>query len=270
VIVRLGTRGVISQVELDTSHFKGNFPDAAALEGCDAPAAELESLTDPKREWTTILPETPLKAHTRHRFEKELAPAGAVTHVRLRNFPDGGISRMRLHGTPALPAALTALNEESPEEAAAELLRCCGSVRWAAGVAALRPFASHLDLFAGAEQLLDTLTREDWLEAFAAHPRIGDRAALAARFGSTRAWAEGEQASALTAPDALLDELAAGNAAYEKRFGHVFLICATGLPAFRMLASLKERMTNPHDIELATAADEQRRITRLRLARLLA
>jgi allantoicase len=230
----------------------------------------LESLTDPRREWTTLVPESPLAAHTIHAFEKELAAASPATHIRLRIYPDGGVSRLRLHGEMAPPAALNRLNEASRDDASAELLKCCGSRRWAARLADLRPFASHLDLLSAADQVFSKLDDGDWLEAFAAHPRIGDRAAIASRFGETRSWAEGEQAGALVAPDAVLDELARGNQAYEERFGHVFLICATGQSAFRMLASLRDRLANPPDIELQIAADEQRRISRLRLEKLLA
>jgi 2-oxo-4-hydroxy-4-carboxy-5-ureidoimidazoline decarboxylase len=151
-----------------------------------------------------------------------------------------------------------------------ELLRACGATRWAERLVGSRPFASHLDLLATAENAFDLLAEADWLEAFGAHPKIGDRASLAAKFASTAAWAEGEQAGTASASEKELDELAQGNEEYEKRFGFLFIVCATGQPAFRMLASLRDRMTNPRDIELGIAADEQRRITRLRLEKLLA
>jgi len=110
----------------------------------------------------------------------------------------------------------------------------------------------------------------DLHEAFGAHPRIGDRAALAARFADTRAWAESEQAGALEAEGAVLDELAEKNRAYEERFGFIFIVCATGLLAAQMLASLRERLRNPRDVELVIAAEEQKKITLLRLAKALA
>lgn len=269
VIVRLGSRGAITEALVDTNHFKGNFPAACALEVCDAPGAETEALTDAARAWRPLLPESPLSAHAEHRFAKELLAAGPATHARLRIFPDGGVSRLRLFGRPALPEPLARLNAASSADAEAALLRCCGARRWAVGVATARPFDSHLELFAAGENAFDGLGESDWLEALRAHPKIGDRAALAARFAGTAAWAEGEQSGAREAPDEVLDALAKGNTEYDARFGFPFVVCATGQAAFRMLASLHERLPNPRDIELGIAADEQRRITRLRIGKLL-
>jgi allantoicase len=97
-VVRLGRPGVVSLVEIDTNHFKGNYPDRASLEGCLASDGAWETA-----EWREILPETRLKPHHRHRFSKELRRGGPVSHVRLNIFPDGGISRLRVHGTVARP-----------------------------------------------------------------------------------------------------------------------------------------------------------------------
>jgi allantoicase len=103
-IVRLGTPGIVSKVEIDTNHYKGNYPDRASLEGCLAPGASVERLRTAT--WSTILGEVKLAANKRHFFAgKRLASVGAVSHVRLNIFPDGGVSRLRIHGTPALPAA---------------------------------------------------------------------------------------------------------------------------------------------------------------------
>lgn len=100
-IVRLGAPGVLTRVEIDTSHFKGNYPDTASLEGCLAPGTAVEALA--AADWQTILPASKLEAHTRHFFSTArrsgLARTGPVSHVRLNIFPDGGISRLRLHGT---------------------------------------------------------------------------------------------------------------------------------------------------------------------------
>ncbi len=98
VILRLGAAGTLKKIEVDTNHFKGNYPDSCLLEGVHMPAASPERLADEFTPWVTILPQTKLKAHTRHRFEKELAPHGPVTHVRLNIYPDGGVSRLRLWG----------------------------------------------------------------------------------------------------------------------------------------------------------------------------
>jgi allantoicase len=98
-IVRLGTPGSITGIEIDTNHFKGNYPDSASIEGCLAPGATLESLASAA--WTELLPQVKLKAHHRHFFSRELGRAGPISHVRLNIFPDGGVSRLRVHGTVA-------------------------------------------------------------------------------------------------------------------------------------------------------------------------
>jgi allantoicase len=95
-IVRLGTRGTIRLVEIDTSHFKGNFPESFSLEACDIAPPGIEDLAT--ADWREALPRTKLEADTLHRYEKEIKPAGGVTHVRFNIFPDGGVSRLRIFG----------------------------------------------------------------------------------------------------------------------------------------------------------------------------
>jgi allantoicase len=97
-IVRLGTAGLITRVEIDTNHFKGNYPEAASIEGCCLPGARLDVLTSPATVWREVLRRSRLKAHHRHYFARELIAPDPVTHVRLNMFPDGGISRLRIHG----------------------------------------------------------------------------------------------------------------------------------------------------------------------------
>jgi allantoicase len=96
-VVRLGAAGLLTQVEIDTNHFKGNYPDQASVEGCLRPGASLDELTS--SDWAEILPSTKLRAHHRHLFAKELLHRGPFSHVRLNIFPDGGVSRLRVHGT---------------------------------------------------------------------------------------------------------------------------------------------------------------------------
>lgn len=97
-IIRLGATGMVSKVEIDTNHYKGNYPDRASLEGCLAPGASTERLHTAV--WSTILPETKLSANKRHFYSgKQLQQVGAVSHVRLNIFPDGGVSRLRIYGT---------------------------------------------------------------------------------------------------------------------------------------------------------------------------
>lgn len=93
-IIRLGKRGRLRRLEVDTSHFKGNFPESCSLEGCDAAGeAELETGV----EWREVLPRTRLQAHTRHHFEGEIGDVGPLTHLRFHIYPDGGVSRLRAY-----------------------------------------------------------------------------------------------------------------------------------------------------------------------------
>ncbi len=166
-------------------------------------------------------------------------------------------------------AALSELNDWPAEKAEAELRRCCACAAWARRVASRRPFADEAALLGAAQEEWDRSTSADWLEAFRGHPRIGDRKALKAKFAATRAWASGEQSGVDRAGEDVLDALAAGNQDYEAKFGHIFIVCATGKSAPEMLALLRERLKNDPETERAVAAAEQAKITRLRLQKLL-
>lgn len=98
-IIKLGRPGQIHRVEVDTSHFKGNFPESCLLEACNADGVAAEALADPTTTWGTVLPRTKLQAHTRHFFDKELLDTGVASHLRFSIFPDGGVSRLRVYGT---------------------------------------------------------------------------------------------------------------------------------------------------------------------------
>jgi len=156
------------------------------------------------------------------------------------------------------PAEL--LNGLAPEAAERELLRCCGSTRWARRMTAARLFASDGALLATADKTWWELDPGDWLEAFAAHPRIGER-----RGGD---WSAEEQSGMDEASKRLAAEIRDGNRTYEEKFGHVFLVCATGLSAAEMAGALVRRLDNDPETELRTAAAEQAKITRLRLEKL--
>ena len=158
---------------------------------------------------------------------------------------------------------LDRFNQLSDEEAAAQLLAVCHSRRWAKEMAAGRPYADLAALQRAADEVWLGLGPEDWLEAFAAHPRIGEAG------GASADWSRQEQAGVGGATD-VKERLARGNADYEARFGHVFLISAAGRDATEILAALTERLGNDPATELRVAADEHRRITRLRLERLMA
>ena len=99
VIIRLGRPGQIRRLEVDTSYFKGNFPESCSLEACNARGVSDEHLNNEKISWRSVLPRTKLQAHTRHFFEQEILEGGAASHIRFNIFPDGGVSRLRVYGT---------------------------------------------------------------------------------------------------------------------------------------------------------------------------
>jgi len=105
IILQLGLPGAIRKIEVDTNHFKGNYPDTCSIEGCRAPGAATDVLTSSAPQWREILPMTKLQAHTRHFFERELSPIGDCTHIRLNIYPDGGVSRLRVWGMPSFRGA---------------------------------------------------------------------------------------------------------------------------------------------------------------------
>ena len=170
---------------------------------------------------------------------------------------------------PAGIDGLSRLNKFSAERAYVELLRCCGSSRWAKTMAERRPFRSAAQLFGAARATWESLQKDDWLEAFTHHPRIGDVDALREKFKSTADWAAGEQAGAAAASEEILKQLASGNREYEAKFGYIFIVCATGKSAAEMLSLLKFRLPHSPAVELRVAATEQAKITRLRLEKLL-
>jgi 2-oxo-4-hydroxy-4-carboxy-5-ureidoimidazoline decarboxylase len=155
-----------------------------------------------------------------------------------------------------------------PDEARALLRACCGSSRWVERMIERRPFGSEEAMLSAAREEWFALEPADWMEAFAAHPKIGDRNGLRSRSAETRHLAAREQAGVDGAPENVLSALAAGNAAYEKKFGYIFIVCATGLTAAEMLAKLRDRLANDPLTELRMAADEQAKITGVRLKRL--
>ena len=268
-IIRLAAAGTIERLEIDTTHFKGNAPGRCTVEGVHAPGTAASELAG----WRMLLG-SPLLPHTRHVFDDELRRVGPVTHLRLSVFPDGGVARLRAHGELAVDATgptagpvagVTRLNALAASEASAALRRCCGSSRWAEAMAAARPFEDVPALLRLAERTWWALDEAAHREAFAAHPRIGETKTPAA---GDAAWSAGEQRAA-AADDQLLAELAEANRAYVDRHGFVFIVCATGRTAEAMLADLRARTPSPSADELRTAAEEQIKITRLRLHKLL-
>lgn len=160
------------------------------------------------------------------------------------------------------------LDRAAEEEARSLLAACCGSRRWVDRMLGRRPFLSREALLDAARDEWFALSPADWREAFSHHPKIGDRDSLRRRFAATRHLSEKEQAGVAGATDDVLAALAEGNAAYESKFGYIFIVCATGRSAGEMLAILRARLGNDPDTEVRTAAGEQAKITELRLAAL--
>lgn len=274
VIVRLGVPGIAEKVEVDTAHFKGNFPESCSLDALYAESAADEGALGNSTAWQPLLARQPLKPNARHVFAKQLLSSAPSTHVLFNIFPDGGISRLRIFGRPERAQdrlhGLDLLNHLSRQKAVAAFLDCCGSKKWAEQMAARRPFASASALFECAKIIWASLDRNDWLAAFRHHPAIGAKKAARRRSAKARQWSNGEQSVAQKAPEDELRVLAAANQAYHAAFGYVFLICATGKTTEEILKSLQQRLSNDPEAELKIAAEEQCKITRLRLEKLLA
>jgi allantoinase len=174
-----------------------------------------------------------------HHGEFSASPAGTILY--------GGLRR---------------LNVAHADEAIADFLRCCGSTKWAARMESRRPYTSVGQLLEQADRTWHESTAEDWLEAFHAHPRIGE--------SSKSKWSQEEQSGARSAAIGVQTQLAEGNRIYYERFGFIFIICASGKGADELLAALRSRMTNDRETEMRNAAGQQRLITRLRLLKLVA
>jgi 2-oxo-4-hydroxy-4-carboxy-5-ureidoimidazoline decarboxylase len=169
--------------------------------------------------------------------------------------------RMVNFSPPASP--LAAFNAAPPEGAERDLLACCASGRFAKAIADGRPYQDPDALSAAVDTAFAALSWNDIVESMNAHPRIGDRPAEAG-------WSAAEQSGAAAASDQVRQGLAEGNLGYEQRFGHVFLICASGLSGQQMLDQLRTRLKNDPQAERTVVRRELQKITQLRLAKLLA
>lgn len=166
-------------------------------------------------------------------------------------------------------AAVARLDALSPDDAAAALRACCGSSRWVRAMVDARPFGGAAGLFEAAERLWSETGEDDWREAFRSHPRIGETKAAAGQSDPERRWSSQEQRGAAAASEEARRALAEVNRDYEARFGHIYLVCATGRSAEELLAIARARLGNDPATELRVAASEQMKITRLRLEKLL-
>lgn len=164
---------------------------------------------------------------------------------------------------------LKQINQAAKETAEAEFTNCCGSQTWARMMTEARPFAGVAALINQAEQIWLNLDAQDRLEAFAAHPKIGAKKAASTQSAQSAEWSHTEQSGTQTAADSLRDELDEANRLYEEKFGFIFIVCATGKSAEEMLDLCRRRVCNDADSEIRIAADEQKKITEIRLKKLL-
>ena len=171
--------------------------------------------------------------------------------------------------TYAIYKNLAEINELPTEEALKTFLDCCGSRRWAETMTGARPFPTLERLFHLAEETWFSLSTVDHLEAFAAHPKIGDRKPGDRQGERAAAWSSSEQSAVDQANTNTTAELAEINRLYHDKFGFIFIVCATGKSAEEMLAIAKARIRNSIETELKIAAEEQNKITRIRLEKLL-
>ena len=146
---------------------------------------------------------------------------------------------------------------------------CCGASKWTEQMINSCPFQNKNELLKMAEETWFSLSGQDWLEAFSHHPKIGNIRSLQSKFQKTAKLSESEQKGISHVSEDLLKEIEEGNQLYEKKFGYIFIVCATGKTAEEMLALLNERLKNDPEAELLTAAKEQNKIIQLRLGNLL-
>jgi len=161
------------------------------------------------------------------------------------------------------------LNQLSVSQLKETLTTCCGSSAWVDEMAQIFPVESNESLFEQSEIIWFGLNESDWREAFSHHPKIGDINSLREKFANTKAWAEGEQSGVSAASQQVLENLAEGNRLYEEKFGYIFIVCATGKTADEMLEILNARLPNTPEAELLIAAQEQHKITKIRLEKLV-
>jgi 2-oxo-4-hydroxy-4-carboxy-5-ureidoimidazoline decarboxylase len=155
------------------------------------------------------------------------------------------------------------------DDAVKEILPCCASQAWAGAMTARRPFPDVTTLLAAADETWSNLSAADWMEAFRSHPRIGESRAAQPASVQSAIWSAQEQRNVAAAGEEVNTALAEANQEYEKRFRHVFLVCATGRSAPEILEILQHRLRNDGQTELREAAEQQRQITRIRLTKWL-
>jgi OHCU decarboxylase len=172
-------------------------------------------------------------------------------------------------GAPRMNNVLKRWNVQPEDEAVEETLPCCGSLAWARELAGRRPFEDEDSLIAASDEIWNRLGPQDWMEAFSKHPRIGERKAPSLAPAQSAVWSAQEQGRVADADEAVRSVLMQANREYEQKFGRTFIVCATGKSAAEMLNILRQRLGNNEATELREAAEEQRKITNLRLKKWL-
>lgn len=247
----LGLPGVVHRCIVDTRHFKGNAPGWVSLE-----------LSDDCEHWVGAIDRAPVSPDSLNEIELNVAKSAGF--ARLSIHPDGGVARLRLLGKadaePAGHLGLEYLNSLFDSEARRFLSAACGAIRWVERMTASRPFSSLGAVFDSADAAFGTLSHDDWLEAFAGHPRIGER-------GSPMT--DREQAATAVMSEGVRARLRAANREYEDKFGFTYIVYATGKSAEEMLGMATRRLQNSRVEEIENAAAEQRKITATRLRRML-
>jgi 2-oxo-4-hydroxy-4-carboxy-5-ureidoimidazoline decarboxylase len=164
---------------------------------------------------------------------------------------------------------LESLNSLTISDANEQFETCCGAANWVEKMNQNRPFQNKDDLYQKAESIWYSLSSKDWLEAFTHHPKIGNIDSLRKKFHNTKSISEDEQSGINDDAESTLKDLAESNQLYQDKFGFIFIICATGKSAGEMLALIKTRLNNNANAEMLNAAEEQNKITQLRLEKLL-
>ena len=248
---RLGLAGTVETVVVDTRHFKGNSPGWVSI-----------GLSEDGENWHETVTRVEVEAHLVNTIS--VAEPTSARFIRLEIHPDGGVARLRVMGSPdhedATSLRLGYLNSLFDADARRFFKAACAATAWVETLSAARPFPDLDSVLVRATTAFDALDERDWLEAFAGHPRIGERGDAAANR---------EQAGASEAPEAVLRALAEANRVYEERHGFTYIVHASGKTASEMLEIARVRLDNSRKAEIANAADEQRAITETRLRQML-
>lgn len=154
------------------------------------------------------------------------------------------------------------------EEKSRHLFNCCGSQAWVGRMLTVFPVEDLAMVIQKANESWMKCEEADFLEAFSHHPKIGDVSTLKEKFAATASWAANEQSGVKHAQEQVLHGLAERNEQYEKKFGYIFIVCATGKSAEEMLELLNSRLGNLPADEIKIAAEEQQKITKIRLEKL--